>query len=98
MPLTSGEFSLMANQHWKSPESNGEYPISWQIQIPKPDCLLEVQSVFENQEMRTGNTTGITYWEGAIEASGKLQNSEVYGVGYLELTGYVGQGLGSLLD
>ncbi len=96
--LTSAEFSLEPKKWWKSPRSGAEYPLTWKIHIARLDCELEVQSAFADQEMRTGDTTGITYWEGAIETSGQLQGAPVRGVGYLELTGYVGLGLGAILD
>ena len=96
--LTASDFTLTPYQQWTSPETAGKYPVAWNLQIPKLDCVLKLQSAFEDQEMRTSDTTGITYWEGAIGVEGELQNEPVMGKGYLELTGYVGLGLGALLD
>ena len=53
---------------------------------------------FEAQEMLTDDTTGISYWEGAIDVSGSRRETSVQGQGYMELTGYIGQGLGSLFE
>jgi predicted secreted hydrolase len=47
--------------------------------------------------MTTNDTTGISYWEGAIDVLGNSPDSKVAGRGYMELTGYTGQGLGSVL-
>jgi predicted secreted hydrolase len=48
--------------------------------------------------MTTEATTGISYWEGAIVVSGDLSGQSIGGRGYMELTGYMGQGLGSLIQ
>jgi predicted secreted hydrolase len=94
--LDCSEFELVPRSHWTSPRSEGEYPLSWQISIPLLDCQLMVHGALQDQEMRTGDTTGITYWEGAIDVVGTLHGAKVNGVGYLELTGYAGRGLGSV--
>jgi predicted secreted hydrolase len=33
-------------------------------------------------------STQVTYWEGAIEATGASQGKPIHGQGYMELTGY----------
>jgi len=40
------------------------------------------------QELRTGRSTQVTYWEGTIEATGTAQGKPLQGQGYMELTGY----------
>ena len=40
------------------------------------------------QELPTNRSTQVTYWEGAIEASGTLEGKPSQGRGYMELTGY----------
>ena len=42
------------------------------------------------QELRTERSTGVTYWEGAIDVRGTRDGREVRGRGYLEMTGYSG--------
>ena len=64
----------------------------------RPRSLASRCPAFEAQEMRTEDTTGISYWEGAILVSGESGGRSVTGRGYMELTGYVGEGLGSLFD
>ena len=40
------------------------------------------------QELSTTRSTQVTYWEGAIEATGSIQGKPARGQGYMELTGY----------
>ena len=94
--LASSDFELVPQQRWTSSQSGGKYPLSWQINIPQLDCQLFVTTLLQDQEMRTGDTTGITYWEGAIDVAGTLGGASVTGTGYMELTGYAGRGLGSV--
>jgi predicted secreted hydrolase len=44
--------------------------------------------VLDDQELRI---KPITYWEGAIDASGTRDGHAISGRGYLELTGYAGR-------
>ena len=64
------------------------YPLAWQITLPAQGLALCVEPAFDSQEMATDATTGITYWEGAINVSGRRGETDVAGRGYLELTGY----------
>ena len=41
--------------------------------------------LFDDQELDTRPTTGVVYWEGAVQV---LEADHVIGRGYLELTGY----------
>lgn len=94
--LTSSDFELVPQSFWTSPVTGGSYPLAWQVNVPKLNCQLRVNRAMDDQEMRTTDTTGITYWEGAIVVQGQLQGKPAKGVGYLELTGYSGRGLGSV--
>jgi len=50
--------------------------------------LLQLEPLFDDQEIDASASTGTVYWEGAItvrEAGVKI------GAGYLELTGYAGE-------
>jgi predicted secreted hydrolase len=40
------------------------------------------------QELVTTRSTGIAYWEGAVEVRGTWRGRPVTGRGYVELTGY----------
>lgn len=71
---------------WKSSETNKHYPMQWEIL--SEDIQLTVNARFSEQEFIGFKTTGNSYWEGAIQATGSLKNSKVTGKGYLELKGY----------
>jgi predicted secreted hydrolase len=57
---------------------------------------LRVRAVLDAQEM-TGEVSGISYWEGAIEVTGTRAGRPVTGRGYLEMTGYSGRAMGEFL-
>lgn len=75
---------------WTSPETGGTYPIRWRVTIPRLGLEMDVSTPLEDQEM-TG-TIGPSYWEGAIDITGKRIGDAVHealqGTGYLEMTGY----------
>lgn len=82
--LTAEDVDLMVLDRWTSNVSGAEYPVSWDLQIPKEDLLLSVSAVMPNQELNVS----VRYWEGAVDISGTSDDSPVSGVGYVELTGY----------
>jgi predicted secreted hydrolase len=70
---------------WTSPHSGGVYPQRWRLQIGDlPPLILHTR--FNDQEMRSEQSTHITYYEGAAEATD--ESGKVIGEGYLEMTGY----------
>jgi predicted secreted hydrolase len=84
------EFVLRAGQEWTSPASGASYPIWWSVSIPGRGTRLEVRAAVAAQELLTERSTGVTYWEGAIDVRGTRDGREVRGRGYLEMTGYAG--------
>lgn len=92
-----GEFSLAAGQTWRSSKSPATYPLSWAIDMPRHGLRLNVKAAFEDQELRTTDSTGVTYWEGSVAAEGAAGGKRVRGLGYLEMTGYTGQSMGAIL-
>ncbi|HVF91022.1 MAG TPA: lipocalin-like domain-containing protein, partial [Blastocatellia bacterium] len=91
-----GEFSLLPGRAWRSPESGANYPTQWSIDMPRHGLRLKVRGAFDNQELRTPESTGVTYWEGSIAVEGEDGSRTVSGRGYLEMTGYSGQNMGAL--
>lgn len=85
--LADKEFSLEANEWWKSPATGADYPIAWRIGVPSLALEVEVRAALENQELLL---QPITYWEGAVRASGTRGGQPVTAKGYLEMTGYAG--------
>jgi len=89
--LEAEDFTITPTGTWTSPESGIEYPSSWQVDVPRVDLSLTVMPTIVDQEMDTSATTGVIYWEGAVEISGSHADSPVTGLGYVELTGYGGR-------
>jgi predicted secreted hydrolase len=92
--IASHEFDLRPGKTWHSPASGATYPVSWQIDVPKQGLRLSVSTRVADQELRSDRTTGVTYWEGAIDVEGTQTGQKVRGRGYLEMTGYAGQAIG----
>lgn len=92
-----GEFSLAAGETWRSGKSSATYPLGWTIDLPRYGLRLSVKAAFEDQELRTTDSTGVTYWEGSVTVDGAAGDKRARGVGYLEMTGYAGQSMGAIL-
>jgi predicted secreted hydrolase len=88
--LDRSYFEVSVLDSWKSKISGAVYPSSWQIKIPLLGIDLVVTSNLPDQEMRTTESTGVTYWEGSVSAKGTKGGSPIEGQGYVELTGYAG--------
>ena len=56
--------------------------------MPSLELSLTLVPLVADQELRTGKSTQVTYWEGAVTASGRVRGEEIGGHGYIELTGY----------
>lgn len=92
----SDGFRLEPGRQWTSPASGARYPIAWRVLMPGPGIDLAVNAAIDNQELRTP-LTGVTYWEGAIDVTGTIGGRSVKGRGYLEMTGYAGPSMGTML-
>lgn len=87
--LPPDEVSIEATGAWTSPRTGGVYPSGWRIRLPTQALDLAVTPVVLDQELDTRPTTGVVYWEGAVEIEGTRGGQPVAGRGYVELTGYV---------
>ena len=96
--ITGTEYAMIPRKSWSSSVTGATYPLHWNVSIPSLGYELEISPAFEAQEMTTADTTGISYWEGAIDVRGNAPDGPTNGQGYMELTGYVGQGLGTLFS
>jgi predicted secreted hydrolase len=85
MPLASAEFEMIPKSFWHSNVTKADYPVDWQIIVPKLQLIFRLQPVLANQELAF---KPLTYWEGAFDLSGTRQRQKIRGHGYLELTGY----------
>lgn len=87
IPIAREALEMTPTATWKSPRSGAVYPTAWTVTIPSLEIRLQVEATFDDQEMTTENTTGVTYWEGSIAVSGEREGRPVTGRGYLEMTG-----------
>ena len=91
------DYRLQPGRAWTSPTSGAQYPVEWQIEIPLAGLELAVRATVDAQELHTDQSTGVTYWEGAVDAVGTRSGRPVVGRGYLEMTGYAGQPVSEIL-
>ncbi|MCC7010126.1 MAG: carotenoid 1,2-hydratase [Acidobacteria bacterium] len=94
--LDSG-FRLEPGRRWTSRASGATYPVEWRVRVPAAALDLAVSAALDDQELRTERSTGVTYWEGAVDVAGTSGGRRVAGRGYLEMTGYSGQVMGDFL-
>ena len=88
--LTLADFAIKATGSWKSPHSQATYPAGWQISLPEEGYTLRVKPTLADQELHTGGSSPIIYWEGQATIQGTLNQQPITGQGYVELTGYAG--------
>ena len=65
--------------------------MKWKITIPAEGIELAIVPEFTDQELITNRSTRVTYWEGAAQVNGTMQNKPIRGAGYVEMTGYAGK-------
>ncbi len=73
------------DKFWKSKKTKAKYPISWKIEIPEANIIIETNSLIKDQEMIFGQ---INYWEGPMEVVASIDNKKIKGKGFMELVGY----------
>lgn len=86
--LSLEEINVTAQGHWTSPVSGARYPNQWALSIPSEKVKLNISPRMANQELVTRRSTGVTYWEGAVDVTGLWKGEYIHGQGYVELTGY----------
>jgi predicted secreted hydrolase len=95
--LGPAAFALERGRVWQSPDTRAGYPVEWDVTLPRERLRLSARAMLDAQEMR-GPSSGVAYWEGAIEVSGVHGGKPVHGRGYLEMTGYGGRRLERVLS
>ncbi len=83
--LADDEFQISATDHWTSPATGAVYPSGWTVDVPGRGLRLEFEPYLRDQELDTRRSTGVVYWEGAVQITADGQPA---GKGYVELTGY----------
>lgn len=90
-------FTLTPGRATFTSKNGAVYPIEWAISIPGEKLDLKVTTPLNDQELALERSTGVAYWEGAIDLSGSAAGKPISGAGYLEMTGYFGS-LGRVLS
>ena len=96
LQVPGSALSISVLDHWTSPTTGIVYPSGWRIEINDPHfkANLMLQPELQNQELVVTQSTGNTYWEGAVSIAGSVnpqgqsQARAVQGEGFVELTGY----------
>ena len=88
--LPASALKVTVLDHWKSPVTGANYPSGWTLQIDDPQIQATLTLIPElrNQELVVYQSTGNSYWEGAVSISGQTAGNSIQGEGYVELTGY----------
>jgi predicted secreted hydrolase len=81
------EVRFTAQRVWASPATGGRYPVQWRVETPAGRWT--VRALLDAQELDSRGSTGTVYWEGLSELL-DVDGGRV-GLGYLEMTGYVGR-------
>ena len=84
------DIAVEARGYWKSPRSGAMYPARWHVSIPSAQIEIALHPLVADQELNTEGTTGVIYWEGAVEGRGASGGKDVTCRGYVEMTGYAG--------
>ena len=82
------DIGVEPKNYWTSPHSKARYPAKWVINVPSAQLRVQIKPVMADQELRTSQSTKVTYWEGAVDVIGKHRGVPIQGKGYVELTGY----------
>ena len=81
--LRPDEVAFVPLRRWRSPRTSANYPTSMRLRAGSLD--VELQPMFDDQELDSRRSSGTVYWEGAVRA---MESGKEIGRGYLELTGY----------
>ena len=82
------DFAVTILDTWQSPHSKAVYPSRWRLRVFPFALDLTISANLADQEMRTSESTGVTYWEGSVSIRGTRDANPINGQGYVELTGY----------
>jgi predicted secreted hydrolase len=76
--------------HWRSPVTGVNYPSGWRLELTGSTlrASLILLPELKDQELVVYQSTGNSYWEGAVSIQGQSEGQVVSGEGYVELTGY----------
>jgi predicted secreted hydrolase len=88
--LPGSALDVTVLSHWRSSITGANYPSGWRLEIndAKVRASLILLPELKDQELVAYQSTGNSYWEGAVSIQGQSAGQVVRGEGYVELTGY----------
>ena len=88
--IPASELHATVLAHWTSPVTHVTYPSGWRLMLNDSliHATLTLQPQLRNQELVVYQSTGNSYWEGAVNIQGQVNGRSMQGQGYVELTGY----------
>ena len=88
--LPASALHITVLNHWTSLVTGATYPSGWHLDIndPRLHTSLTLTPELLDQELVTYQSTGTSYWEGAVSIHGQSAGAPINGEGYVELTGY----------
>ena len=86
--LAWSDIEMTPGETWPSPKTGARYPVAWKLAVPSLKLELDCRARFAAQEVVSQRALSPTYWEGAVEFQGHVEEEQIGGVGYLEMTGY----------
>ncbi|MEY4096304.1 MAG: hypothetical protein RLZZ53_3503 [Acidobacteriota bacterium] len=100
--LGNNDFTLTPGRRSFTSKNGAVYPTEWTIAVASQQLELQVTTPLQDQELSLVGSTGVAYWEGMVDITGRQLNrpagqQDIRGVGYLEMTGYHGS-LGRVLS
>lgn len=72
---------------WRSTRSFVEYPVAWELEVPGAELSLRIEAAFADQEVLT-IISDPGFWEGRVDASGRLRGASVSARGWAECKGF----------
>ena len=94
--LPAAAFTLQPGRLWRSSATGARYPVEWRVAIPGEGLDLQISAALDAQEL-SGLSSGVAYWEGAVDVDGTRRGRPAAGRGYLEMTGYAGRPMGEVM-
>jgi len=86
--LSGDDISVESTDAWTSPDTGGEYPMGWNLQVGSLGLDLMLTPVIREAEYAESGFVPVIYWEGAVAAEGARNGSPLSGRGFVEMVGY----------
>jgi len=77
--LDVNAFTLTPGRATFKSKNGAAYPTEWAISMPSEKLELTVTTPLNDQELALERSTGVAYWEGAIDVSGSSRGKAVTG-------------------